>query len=294
MPRRHEKLVPLLLELEEDLDQEISLTTLAARFGSSAFHFHRTFSDSIGETPKKHVTRLRLEKAASLLAVSDQRIVDISLAVGFKNPETFSRDFKKFIGYSPSGYRRMAKAAQADRVRNVDFHGHDAYFLSRAKFVTLPAMQLLALRHMGDYGALNESFGDESNAWTKLIDWARAAGIRAEPPLVGLFYDDPTLTPEPQRRADVCVRVRAACAGTQTIRCIELEGGAWAVCEYVGRIDTILSAFRGLADEIRRSRRYTFRDAPALEFLRTPNVGGRAGVHQIDVCFGVVDKRKLA
>lgn len=289
---KEQRLVPLLIDVQRDLDRDIDLESLASRFGTSTFHFHRVFSGFIGETPKKHIERLRLEKAAYLLAITDDPVVDIGLAVGFKNPETFARNFRKFIGHSPSGYRRMAKLAQAERLKNVDFFATDEYRLSKARFEELPATPVLAIRRMGQYGEVNRSFGAERHSWHELLEWARKRGACASPVFIGLFYDDPTMTPNALQRCDVCVPVDRSVAGTDQIRYTRFEGGWYGIVEYIGRIDTILSAFRGLADEIRRSGAYAFRDGPSLEFFRTPNVGGQSGVHRIDACLPVEPKNK--
>lgn len=41
-------LVPLLIEIQNDLDQDVSLSSLAERAGYSPFHFHRLFSKAAG------------------------------------------------------------------------------------------------------------------------------------------------------------------------------------------------------------------------------------------------------
>src|SRR5690606_16748074 len=89
-----ERLLPLLIGLDDGLSEDVRLRELAAKFGTSPFHFHRMFTRAVGETPKKYVERVRLERAALLLAVSDELVVDIGLAVGFRNAETFTRRFK--------------------------------------------------------------------------------------------------------------------------------------------------------------------------------------------------------
>src|SRR5688572_32840766 len=109
--------IPLLIDVQSNLDREISLESLARQYGYSPFHFHRFFSSAVGETPKRHVDRLRLERAAYKLAITGETVLAIALSVGFKNHETFSRAFKRAFAHSPSGYRRAARAAQADRSR---------------------------------------------------------------------------------------------------------------------------------------------------------------------------------
>ena len=295
---RKERWVPLLVDLERELDRDVSLDALASRFGASKFHFHRAFSGSFGETPKKHVERLRLEKAAFALAVTDSPVVDIAFAVGFNNPETFSRNFKKFIGYSPSGYREMAKAAQAERLKNVDFFTNDNYELSRARFVTMPATPVLAARKIGQYARVNRDFGGDTDPWRELADWATRNGIATTPLNIGIFYDDPTMTPEALTRCDVCVAVERPLELREgdAIRCMPFAGGLYGFVDYVGTVDTIISAFRGLADEIRRSAVYTFEGGPSITIMREANVGGRVGVHRVDAGFPVKrqpDKRPL-
>jgi len=291
MPRAPDRLLPLLMNIEEDLEQDLSLGALAARFGASEFHFHRSFRDALGETPKQHVERLRLEKAALQLAVSSLSITELAFGLGFRNLETFSRRFKLAFGRSPAAYRKMARAAQAERVQSRNFHDSEHYYLSRARFGTLPDMHLLALRHLGDYGALNTSFGDESSAWTEVRDLASAAGLATEPVFAAFFLDDPTQTPEAQRRADVCITLRAKATHIGKARYVEFKGGLFASAHYVGDSWHLLHAYQGLADEIRRSPRYTFRGATALLFPRSANVGGQRGIHGYEVCFPVEVKR---
>src|SRR6266850_4055598 len=119
-----QEVTPLLIDVESNLDREISLESLARQYGYSPFHFHRFFSNAVGETPKQHVDRLRLERAAYKLAVTAETVLGIALSVGFKNHETFSRAFKRTFGCSPVAYRQACRAAQQDRLeRQCDFRG---------------------------------------------------------------------------------------------------------------------------------------------------------------------------
>jgi AraC family transcriptional regulator len=291
MKTRKEQLLPLLLDIEGDLEQDLGLASLATRFGASEFHFHRTFADTIGETPRQHIERLRLEKAAMQLAVGDQPITELAFSLGFRNLETFSRRFKAELGHSPSAYRQLARAAQAERVCSRNFHESNDYFLSRARFDIFADMHLLAVRHVGDYGALNLAFGAEGSAWSELRELARRAGLACDGMYVGLYLDDPTLTPVEQRRCDLCISLRGQpgpLAGKA--RYLELKGGMYASAQYVGEIGFLLNAYQGLADEIRRSR-HTFRDGIPLLLPRSANVGGQPGVHSYAVCFPIMPKR---
>ena len=56
---RRERLLPLLIGLDDGLAEDVKLRQLAGKLGTSPFHFHRLFTRVVGETPKKHVERMR-------------------------------------------------------------------------------------------------------------------------------------------------------------------------------------------------------------------------------------------
>jgi transcriptional regulator GlxA family with amidase domain len=132
------EVTPLLIKVQSSLDQDISLGSLARQYGYSPFHFHRFFSKTVGETPKRHVDRLRLERAAYKLAITRESVLEIGLSVGFKYHETFSRAFKRAFGYTPRDYRRACKVAQAEwSQRKRGFRGEGCR-LSDVRFVSCP------------------------------------------------------------------------------------------------------------------------------------------------------------
>jgi AraC family transcriptional regulator len=90
------------------LDADLSLGALARVAGVSPFQFHRTFSAVVGETPKRFAARLRVERAACALVTASDPLIEIALNCGFKNPETFSRAFRRAYGMSPREYRARA------------------------------------------------------------------------------------------------------------------------------------------------------------------------------------------
>jgi AraC family transcriptional regulator of adaptative response / methylphosphotriester-DNA alkyltransferase methyltransferase len=60
-----------------------------------------------GITPSEYVQQIRLEKAIYLLETSGLSISDIGLTVGFSSTPYFITLFKKKLGYTPSGYRKI-------------------------------------------------------------------------------------------------------------------------------------------------------------------------------------------
>jgi AraC family transcriptional regulator len=90
------------------LDGDVSLDTLAMRSGWSRFHFHREFRRVLGETPKHYTRRLRVQRAAAVLATSNEPVLKVALALGFASHEVFTRAFRREFGCTPVQYRRRA------------------------------------------------------------------------------------------------------------------------------------------------------------------------------------------
>lgn len=99
---------------------DCSMPTLAARAGWSAGHLHRAFRRVTGETPKQYTLRLRLERAAALLVTEALPVLDVALAVGFADHETFTRAFRRRFGHPPVAHRATALtgASPAERARH--------------------------------------------------------------------------------------------------------------------------------------------------------------------------------
>ncbi len=258
------EIAPLLAEVKDNLDQDHTLAAMAKAYGASPFQFHRQFFSAVGETPRQHVERLRLERAAYLLAVTEARIVDIALTVGFDSHEAFTRAFRRWEGRSPSVYRRAARTAQADRLeRNRHFQGDGCRF-TEVWFEPRPPTPMLAIRTLGAYSALDAAA--RAPFWRELEAQAAARGVTAGQARWGLFPDDPTLTPPELQGADLCIPIAEAVQGDQRVRCLELAGGLYGKIGHFGSGATVIQSYRQLADAIRRSA-YVFREDPPVQMF---------------------------
>jgi len=82
------------------------MSVLARRAGLSRFHLQRLFSATAHETLKHYTARLRLDHAAGRLVVGSESVLNVALATGFRNHETFCRAFQRRFGMTPTAYRR--------------------------------------------------------------------------------------------------------------------------------------------------------------------------------------------
>lgn len=92
--------------IENNLDADLSLASIADIAFFSPFHFHRVFKAITGETLNEYITRRRIEKAALELLRKNISVSEIFLKYGFTDNSSFTRTFKKFYGVSPTEFRK--------------------------------------------------------------------------------------------------------------------------------------------------------------------------------------------
>jgi len=117
MPIPFQQVQPVLAFAAANLDEDVSLSALAARAGLSPFHLHRVFSAAAGETPKRFTLRLRLGRAAVMLLTGEDSVLNVALSCGFQSHEAFCRAFRRRFGMSPSAYRARGFVNSVDTVQ---------------------------------------------------------------------------------------------------------------------------------------------------------------------------------
>lgn len=96
----------VLAYIDEHLDADISVESLAAVAGLSSFHFLRQFRRSMGQTPHRYVVQQRLARARELLLQTDLSVLEIAWQCGFDDPSHFARRFREQYRLAPSAFRR--------------------------------------------------------------------------------------------------------------------------------------------------------------------------------------------
>lgn len=94
--------------IENNYESEIKLSYVAKLAEMSKGYFCTCFRQMTGKSFTDYINLFRIEKAAILLKQNKSSITDIALSVGFEDMSYFCRIFKKYMGQSPSSYRRSA------------------------------------------------------------------------------------------------------------------------------------------------------------------------------------------
>src|SRR5215813_7670231 len=79
-PRR---LARVLEFIEANLEGDLTVSRLASVACLSQFHFARAFKAAVGQSPHRHISARRLERAKELLSDADLALADIALALRF-------------------------------------------------------------------------------------------------------------------------------------------------------------------------------------------------------------------
>jgi AraC-like DNA-binding protein len=95
--------------LAAGFDQPMRLAHAAREAHLSPYHYHRLFVRTFGETPHEFLTRLRIDRAKSLLAHEQLPVTGVCFAVGYESLGSFSSRFHSLVGYSPSKYQREVR-----------------------------------------------------------------------------------------------------------------------------------------------------------------------------------------
>jgi AraC-like DNA-binding protein len=89
----------------------VSLPEISSHANLSPYHFLRVHKLAYGETPHEFLTRLRIEKAKTLLARGSHNVTEACFEVGFSSLGSFSMLFSQRVGLAPSEYRRQVRSS---------------------------------------------------------------------------------------------------------------------------------------------------------------------------------------
>ena len=97
-----------ILRYMQDHLADVTLNDIADHFGFSVSHCSRLIKSSTGQSFNDWKRSLRIRKAEQLLIGSKKSVAEIGAELGFENPESFIRSFKKELHITPAKYRKQA------------------------------------------------------------------------------------------------------------------------------------------------------------------------------------------
>ena len=101
--------------VEREYGSELSLDDIARRIASSRRQLQRAYAEIGHTTFREHLTRVRMQRAAQLLAHRGFTVREVAHSVGYRQPAQFAKAFRRHIGLAPSDFRARAGSAGSGR-----------------------------------------------------------------------------------------------------------------------------------------------------------------------------------
>ena len=95
----------VVCHLETNYEKNCKLDEMARLAGMSKAHFCRTFKEQVGMSPVRYHRFIRIQRARHLLHNDNLSIAAAAYRVGFHDVSNFNKNFRQFVGVSPTSYR---------------------------------------------------------------------------------------------------------------------------------------------------------------------------------------------
>ncbi|NEC91622.1 GlxA family transcriptional regulator [Streptomyces sp. SID12501] len=103
----------VLVWMERNLDEEVTVEQLSERAHMSPRTFARRFQQETGTTPYRWILRQRVLLAQQLLEATDETMDAIAWRTGFGTAAALRHQFVRSLGTTPQAYRRTFKGPEA-------------------------------------------------------------------------------------------------------------------------------------------------------------------------------------
>ena len=244
------------------LDDDLSLDRLADVSGFSPYHWHRIYRAVRGETAAQTVRRLRLERAATMLAQNAWPLERIARRAGFTSADAFSRAFQRAYDRTPGRFR-------SDRAGGPNGTGgsrRPAVIPDAESPTPYPVRveerseyRLAVAEHRGAYMDIGWAFA-------RVVD---RMGLRK--PRVAIYEDDPGIVPEAALRAVAGVVVGPEAEVPEDLETRVVPAGRYAVMRYTGPYASMHAAYLWLYGQWLPASGWEPRDHPVIEeYLTDP------------------------
>ncbi len=97
--------------IRENIDAPLRLDELATMAGLSRYQLDQRLRGLFGVTGGQYVVRARIDHACTLLRAGEDAISSVALACGYGDQASFTRQFRKSVGLTPSDYQKRHRPA---------------------------------------------------------------------------------------------------------------------------------------------------------------------------------------
>lgn len=291
--------------IDAHLEQPLELKDIAAIANFSPYHFHRIFTFLIGETPIDYIQRLRVEKATwKLQNEPSLSITEIAYNCGFGSVSLFSRTFKKYLGITPTQFRKTEKPVYTQDGRLFSKNGQmlrknlknetefnpdlcqvelkHLYFMeANIEIKEMPEMKAIYCRHIGAFHLIGQAYG-------KLAQWAIPRGLYTPnvTKTATVTHDDPSVTDLNKIRQSACIIVNEDTKVEGEIGKMTIPGGKYVVGHFELGMDEFQKAWNTMCHWFTESG-YQQGDGCTYELYHNNYTTHLQKKHIVDICIPI-------
>jgi AraC family transcriptional regulator len=248
MNNYNECMQKVLTTIERELEY-VTIEELIRVAGYSYYHFHRIFKAYTGESLKKYIKRLQLEKALQQMQIDRENITQIAMRSGYNTPSSFNKAFKEMFAVNPSEYkqslepkRKLYKDIEPERIVRVE------------------PIEVYTIRHVGDYEKTVES-------WEKIIGFAEKHRLfNKDFYAYAITYDHPDISDVNRLRCDVCIsKTKEVDIEEEGIVSKKFDGGKYAVFLHKGDHEKLTETYDAIFGNWFYKGSVVLRDVPVIQ-----------------------------
>jgi len=101
--------------VDAEFGEDLALDEIARRVASSRRQLQRAYAEVGHTTFREHLTQVRMQRAAEMLAGRRMTVREVAHRVGYRQPAQFAKAFRRAYGVSPSDFRHTAPPIHEDR-----------------------------------------------------------------------------------------------------------------------------------------------------------------------------------
>jgi AraC family transcriptional regulator, regulatory protein of adaptative response / methylphosphotriester-DNA alkyltransferase methyltransferase len=98
--------------VDREYASELSLDDIARRVASSRRQLQRAYAEIGHTTFRDYLTRVRMDRAAEMLAGQTLTVREVAHRVGYRQPAQFAKAFRRYRGVAPSDFRASGGAGR--------------------------------------------------------------------------------------------------------------------------------------------------------------------------------------
>jgi AraC-like DNA-binding protein/DNA gyrase inhibitor GyrI len=240
--------------ISANMHKPLQLDIIANQINVSQRQLLRIMRSGLKESLYSYVARQRVERAVMYMQTEEMNLTKLAGMVGYDNPQSFSKAFKKQFGISPKAYIDKLQVKLEGSVKS---SGNRQNHL-QSEVCEEKELELVYIRIIGKYGE-DEPY---EIAWNKLVRFLKdKQALSEETRFIGLSFDDPNITKFEHCRFYACASVEKKIAPTGEFGTIQLRKGKYAVYTLIGSY----SGLQELYNNISVNFDYTLRHGMAFE-----------------------------